>query len=274
MKIKPGTFIKSLFLIVVCFVLFCPIFLVIINSFKTNPEIFSNTFGLPENFVFDNYRKALTEGGLGKAFVNSTIITVISVALIVVLSTFAAYTFSRSNMKGKVFFYTLFILGMSIPTHVGLLQLYKTLDMYHMTNTRVGLVAAYVAMGMPFSVFVMTRFFSGIPKEIQESAIMDGCNNYRLYANIIIPLSPTIIVTVIIVNAVMVWNDMLYPMIFISSRDLKPLPTALMAFQGEFLSQYNMMFAGAVLASLPLVIIFLLLQKQFIQGMTEGAVKG
>lgn len=274
MKFKFSSIVKGLFLAFVCVVLFCPIFLVIINSFKSNAEIFSNTFGLPRDFIIENYVQALNEGGIGTGFLNSTIITVVSVLLIVILSTFAAFVFSRSNMKGRAFFYTLFILGMSIPTHVGLLQLYKTLDVYHLTNTRTGLIAAYIAMGMPFSVFVMTRFFGGIPKEIQESAVMDGCNNYRMYFNIIIPLSPTIIVTVVIVNAVLIWNDMLYPMIFVSSKALKPLPTVLMAFQGEFLSQYNMMFAGAVLASIPLILVFLLLQKQFIQGMTEGAVKG
>jgi len=274
MKSKKVNIVKNLFLIIISFILSYPIFIVIINSLKSNNEIFSNTFGFPENVLLENYAKAITDGGLGIAFLNSTIVTGISVILIVILSTFVAYALSRPNMKGRNFFYILFIMGMSIPTHVGLLQLYKTLSNYNLTNSRLGLIVAYIGMGLPFSVFVMTRFFLAIPKEIQESARVDGCNNFRMYFNIILPLSPTIIVTVMIVNTVLIWNDMLYPMIFISSKNLKPLPTALLAFQGEFLSQYNMMFAGAILASLPLVIIFLTLQKQFIQGMTDGAVKG
>ena len=120
----------------------------------------------------------------------------------------------------------------------------------------------------------MYGFFSTIPREVEEAAVIDGCSTWKLYAKIVMPLSSTVIAATVIFNLVWIWNDMLYPMIFIDSQNLKPLSTALLAFKGQFLSQYTVMFAGVVLASIPLIIVYLVLQKKFIAGMMAGSIKG
>ena len=205
-----------------------------------------------------------------QAFVSHSV----SVLLITLLGSFVAFAISRNNMIGRRKWYWLFIIGIMIPYHVGLLHLYRLMDSLLLVDTFIGVVFIYVSYGLPFTVFVMYGFFRSIPNEINEAAIIDGCNVFQNYSRIIMPLSPTVIATVVIFNLVWIWNDMLYPLIFISSQELKTLARALLSFKGQFLSRYTVMFAGVVMASIPLAIVYLLLQKKFISGMTAGSVKG
>ncbi len=251
-----------------------PIFMVITNAFKSESELYSNSLGLPSDWGLSNFVAAFRDGHLAQAFLSSIAITVVSVTLITLLGSFAAFAISRSNMIGRRKWYWLFIVGIMIPYQVGLLHLYRLMDGLKLVDTFPGIVLIYVAYGLPFTVFVMYGFFRSIPNEINEAATVDGCNVFQNYAKIIMPLSPTVIAAVVIFNLVWIWNDMLFPLIFISSPELKTLARALLGFKGQFLSRYTVMFAGVVMASIPLTIVYLLLQKRFISGMTAGSVKG
>lgn len=251
-----------------------PIFMVITNAFKSESELYSNSLGLPSDWGLSNFVTAFRDGHLAQAFLSSIAITVVSVTLITLLGSFAAFAISRSNMIGRRKWYWLFIVGIMIPYQVGLLHLYRLMDGLKLVDTFPGIVLIYVAYGLPFTVFVMYGFFRSIPNEINEAATVDGCNVFQNYAKIIMPLSPTVIAAVVIFNLVWIWNDMLFPLIFISSPELKTLARALLGFKGQFLSRYTVMFAGVVMASIPLTIVYLLLQKRFISGMTAGSVKG
>ena len=251
-----------------------PIFMVVTNAFKMENELYSNSLGLPADWDLSNFVTAFRDGDLAQAFVSSIAITVVSVALITLLGSFVAFAISRNNMIGRRKWYWLFIIGIMIPYQVGLLHLYRLMDGLRLVDTFPGIVLIYVAYGLPFTVFVMYGFFRSIPNEINEAATVDGCNVFQNYAKIIMPLSPTVIAAVVIFNVVWIWNDMLFPLIFISSPELKTLARALLSFKGQFLSRYTIMFAGVVMASIPLTIVYLLLQKRFISGMTAGSVKG
>ena len=157
---------------------------------------------------------------------------------------------------------------------VSIFQLYRLMDSLRLINNLFGLILVYTAWGLPFTVYVMYGFMSSIPVEIQEAAQMDGCSMWGMYSRIIMPLSATVVASSIIFNMVFVWNDLNFPMILVDDPNLKSLSNALLSFRGQYSSQYTLLFAGVVLASIPLVVVFLLLQKKFTAGMMAGSIKG
>lgn len=274
LKRKLSKIPRHIILIVMLLFMLYPVFMVVINSLKTEAELYSNPMGLPAVANCENYQQAVVDGNLGQAFLNSLLVTGVSVVLIVLFSSMVAFALTRPRMALRKQFYTLFIVGIMIPYQVGLYHLYRVVDSMGLVDTYPGLILIYVAIGMPFGVFVMYGFFSSIPKEINEAAVIDGCNPWQVYMKIVMPLSATVIATVVIFNLVLVWNDMMYPLIFINSPEHQTLAKALLAFKGQFLSRYTVMFGGVVLASLPLIVAYLVLQKRFIAGMMAGSVKG
>jgi raffinose/stachyose/melibiose transport system permease protein len=271
---KPSKIFKHVILIFLLVVMLYPIFMVISNSFKTDAELYNNILGFPSDPTMQNYSIAITDGNMLSAFVNSLMITFAAVALVTVLGTFAAFALTRSKFRLRKPFYSMFIVGITVPYQVCLFQLYRVVDTMDLTNNLFGLILVYAAWGLPLTVFIMYGFFSTIPREIEEAAIIDGCSVFKLYSKIVIPLSVTVISATVILNLVNIWNDMLFPLIFIHSQGLKPVSLALLSFQGQFISRYTVMFAGAVLASAPLMAVYLILQKNFIAGMMMGSVKG
>lgn len=273
-KLRLSSVAKYVFLVITMAAMMYPVIMVILNSVKSESELYANVLGLPQNPLFKNYVTAIKDGKLIRALVNSIIISFGSVALTTVLGSFAAYALTRFRGPVQSSLYWLFAAGIMIPYQVGLSQLYNITLKLGLMDSYIGLILIFTAWSLPFTVFVMYGSFSTIPNEIFEAAILDGCSPYKLYGRVVLPLSSSVLSATIIYNLVFVWNDMMYPMIFIDSKTLKPLSTALLAFQGQFMSRYTIMFAGVVLSSLPLVIVYLSMQKRFVEGMTIGAVKG
>lgn len=273
-KRKIPTVFKHLFLIVLLAVTLYPVFMVVSNSLKTQRELYKNTLGLPAVAQFANYSSAIESGNLGQAFLVTFVLTFFSVILISILGSFASFALSRKNSRTHKIIYQIVITGMMIPYQVSMFQLYRLMDGLRLINSIPGLILVYTAWGLPFTVYVMYGFMCGIPVEIQEAAHMDGCNMWDLYARIVMPLSATVVASSVIFNMVFVWNDLNFPMILVDDPNLKSLSNALLSFRGQYSSQYTLLFAGVVLASIPLVVVFLLLQKKFTQGMMAGSVKG
>jgi raffinose/stachyose/melibiose transport system permease protein len=207
-------------------------------------------------------------------FKNSLINTSLSMVLIVFFSSLVSFVFCRKNCIVSKPLYIIFILGISVPMQVGILSEYLLLSRLRLLNTNIGMVLVYIAYYLPFAVFIFYNFFKTIPAEIQEAAIVDGCSHLRMYGNIIMPLSTAVLTSVAIFSLVWVWNDMFFPLIFISKVSVKTLPLGLITFKGEFRTDYGVLFAGVVLISIPLTTVYLVLQRQFIEGMTLGAIKG
>ncbi len=266
--------LKQCFLIVMLGFTLYPVFMVVSNSLKTQAELYKNTLGLPTNAQFQNYVQAVKSGNLANAFLITLILTVASVILITVLGSFAAFALSRTRTKAGKTLYQIMIIGMMIPYQVSMFQLYRLMDSLHLINQLHGLILVYTAWGLPFTVYVMYGFMCNIPEEIIEASKIDGCSLWHLYAKVIMPLSSTVVASSIIFNLVFVWNDLNFPLILIDNPNLKTLSNALLAFRGQYSSQYTLLFAGVVLSSIPLVVVFLLLQKKFTAGMMAGSVKG
>ncbi|MDL2237311.1 carbohydrate ABC transporter permease [Christensenellaceae bacterium OttesenSCG-928-K19] len=266
----PKYAVLTIFAIIIMF----PVYMVLTGSLKTERELYDNVFGLPADPQWGNYEEAFVGGGLGKYYINSIIVTGVSIVLILVLSSMAAFALTRKFTKGSKLVYLLFVIGIAIPPQVAIIQLSLQMSMMHLSNTLWALIFSHVAYELPFSVFIFYGFMQDIPYEIQEAAIVDGCNNFQLYRKVIMPLSKGPIATVIIFNLVAIWNDMIFPLVLISDNNLKTLPIGLLQFKGMYISQNTVMFAGVVLISIPLIVLYLCLQKQFIRGMSQGAVKG
>lgn len=255
-------------------VILYPILLVIVSSFRTNQEVMLDLFGLPKRLMLDNYLTVWSKSNIPVYLKNSVINTGFSVSAILLLASLVAYVATRSDCVFAKPLYLLFTLGIAIPMQVGIISEYLMMARLKLLNSNLGLILIHTAYGLPMAVFIMYNFFRVIPKEIQESATVDGCGNSQLYARIIMPLSTPVLTSVSIFSLVAVWNDLFFPLIMVSKQAVKTLPLGLIAFRGEFITDYGVLFAGVVVVSIPLATAYLLLQKKFISGMTAGALKG
>lgn len=267
---------KWIFVTVVTLTVFYPIFMVINTSFKPISELFASPFSLVKDIQFENYINAWSKGNIGIYLRNSFIVTTTSVFFIVLFSSMAAFAISRRETFKKFdkFIYIFFLLGNIIPPQVAIIPIYIQLMKLNILDSFLGLCIVFIAFGVPFGVFILYWSFSNVPLEIIDSAKIDGASNLDIYLKIIIPIARHSITTVIIFTGVWIWNYFLFPLVLLLSTSKKTLPIGLFAFKGRFSADYPSMFAGVVMISLPMIIIFLILQKQFMEGITTGAVKG
>ncbi len=261
-------------ILVICTVMFLyPIVWLVINSFKTNEELFLSPWTLPESLSPENYIRALTEANLLRNFVNSTIISVSVVILSVLLSAMAAYGLTRLQWKGSKLTLGIFLLGMMIPTYSTIIPLFAMFNKLGITNTYSAVIIPQLVFAFPISILILTGFFRGIPKELEEAAIIDGCSVPNIFFKIIWPISTPSLVTVAVINFITAWNDLLFPTIFLSDKDMMTLPVGLTAFQGRYSTDYVGMIAAVVITIIPSIIVYTILHDKIIDGMVAGAVK-
>lgn len=250
-----------------------PLFVMVISSFKTNAEIFSSPFALPASFSLTNAERVWNETNFVRYLANSVGITTAAVALILLFSTMAAYALARYRFKLSALVLMFFLSGMTVPLKLAIIPLFIQLDSLGLVDSYLGLVLVYVAMGIPSAVFIMTGFLRTLPRELEESARMDGASELRIMRSIMLPLARPALVIVAIQNAVPIWNDFFFPLVLITSDNLKTLPQGLTVFVGEFTTDWGVLFTGLTLAALPITLLYVVLSKQFISGITQGAVK-
>ncbi|KAA0697839.1 carbohydrate ABC transporter permease [Neorhizobium sp. P12A] len=269
--VKNG-FIQALLALNALIMLY-PLFVMVLSAFKTNAEIFSSPFALPNSLSFANLQKVWDQTNFLRYMLNSFGVTFASIALILIFGTMAAYAIARYEFRlgGAVLMF--FISGMTVPLKLAIIPLFIQLNALHLIDTYAGLVLVYVAMGLPSAVFILTGFLRTLPRELEESARMDGASELLIMLRIMLPLAKPAMVIVMIQNAVPIWNDFFFPLILITSDDLKTLPQGLTVFIGEFTTDWGVMFTGLTLAALPITLLYIVLSKQFIAGITQGAVK-
>ena len=252
-----------------------PLYITLITPFKSTRELFTQALALPTSYSIQNYVRVFQEVNFFRYLKNSLIVTAGALAVLSMLASLAAYALfrTRSRLTSKVYF--LFSMGMMIPTQAAMIALFNVIKGLGLYNTYIGLMLAYGGCYMPVSVFLFTGFFkSGIPHEIIESAYIDCGNEFVIYSRIVLPLSASAFGTVLIYNSIQVWKDFTYPLIFTQGESVTTLPMAIYSLKGEYMSDYPMIFAGVIASSIPLLVVYLLLQKQFVAGITAGAVKG
>lgn len=244
-------------------------------SFRFTNEILASPYSLPIPFHLDNYIRAFTEYGFLKYIVNSFIVVALSLLIITVASTLAAYGFARKRFSFRlreVIFYFLF-LSIMFPPQIYLLSLFQLLVQYKLYNTLSGLGLVYSALGLPLSIFILRSFFSQIPASLEDSAYIDGCNSRQVFWKIMFPIAMPAISTVIILNLITFWNEFLFAVTFITKQALRTLPLAVMFFLGESHIDLGLLAAGVIVSSLPIILLYIAMSDRFIRGMTAGAVK-
>lgn len=266
------TFILILLLIGVTLITY-PLFWMVMSSLKNYKEIYNNVWGLPSVWKFSNYAIAW-EKGISKYFLNSLIVTVSTVIGVVIIASLCAYGLSRYRFKGMNIALIICMGGMMLNPQVCVIPLYVLLQKLGIHNTRFAMILPYVAFRLPLTVLLIRSFFLAIPKELEESARIDGCSAFGIYWRIFMPISKPILLTSVILTAYYSWNEFLFSIIFIDSDNLKTIPSGLMNFRDALQTDWGVLLAGMVISALPIIILFICMQKYFIRGMAAGSVKG
>ncbi len=251
-----------------------PVWILIINTFKTKREIYGNPFGLPAQWTTENYRYILGNSDFLNYFKNSLIVVVGSLAMILFLGSLAAYALAHWRTRTSKGIHFFFIIGMMLPIKIAtirLLQLMKTLGLL---NTIWSLFPVYIAMGIPTAVFILTQFIRQLPGELYEAGFMDGAGRFMIYYRIVLPLIRPALATVAIYNLVPIWNDLWFPLIFITDESQKTVLLAVTRLQGQYTTDWPKLLTVLTLSALPVIALYLAMSKQFIRGLTAGAVKG
>jgi raffinose/stachyose/melibiose transport system permease protein len=251
-----------------------PFFFMIMNSFRKQFDMLQQgVFHLPDPWYFQNYIEVVTRGFFGY-FLRSVIVVAISLVLMLVISAFAAYPLARMKFKLNVFIYATIVAMMSVPMHVTLIPIFKLTTAVGLYDKLWSLIGPYVAFALPMSVFILTAFMKTIPKEIEESAEIDGCNRFQNFFKMILPLSKSGLSTLAIYNGVSMWNEFAFANTFLLSPENKTLPLALGQFKGEHSLNIPINMAVLTLSVLPMIILFIVFQDKLVKGMMAGAVKG
>ncbi|MBS5316493.1 MAG: carbohydrate ABC transporter permease [Zhenhengia sp.] len=268
-----GTVIQYIFLIAMAAMFVTPLLFTLISSLKDNREIFASPFALPETYRFENYIIAWKEANMSQYFLNSVFISVATVVILGIVASMAAFIIARFNFKMNKFIMIFFMIGMMIPMHTILVPITYMIGTFNLKNNLFVLVLLYVGFSIPFSVMVLTNFMRGINQSLEEAAIIDGANYFQIYRHVALPLTIPAISTISIFNFLSAWNNVLFPLLFINDKKLKPISLGLLNFNGERGSQYGpLMAAIAITVFIPLVI-YLLFQEKVESGLAAGAVK-
>lgn len=250
-----------------------PLLYMVMVTFMSKEQYSMNMFSFPETFNFDNYKVVLQNFDFIKMTINSFIISICSVALSLLVTTMAGYSLSKLNWRGKRFIYVMIATGMFMPGQVLLLPVYNLLIQMNLINSYLGLIVFNVAISVPFTIFMIIANLSGIQNEIIESAKIDGAGTFTVYWRIVIPLLKPTLATVAILNFINYWNELLYSMIILQNEELRTVTVSIVSLTTKFGSNPPVLYAGLLLSALPVVIVFFVLQKYIIKGVSAGAVK-
>lgn len=273
-KFKVSKLILYIILIVMAVIYLYPLFWLVIASFKNNSEIFLSAFGFPETPQWVNFEKAWNAGHIGQYFMNSVIVVGSTLVISITINCMAAYALARMKWKLSSFVQGVFLIGMMVPVHVILIPLYVWFAALGLLDNYLSLIIPYVVFTFGQSIYIMRGFFSSLPREMEEAAVIDGCSIWGAFWRIIIPISTGGIFTIGLFTFNGTWNELLLAKIFTNSHTARTLPVGLTTFVGPQMTNYGPMFAAIVIAVLPTIIVYCLLSNKIVGGLTAGAVKG
>lgn len=269
-KAGYGVFLTAVFLIMII-----PIYYLLVTTFKTPAEAAESPLGLPRHFTFENYSRAIEAMGYGQALKNNLIIAVVSVVLLIVFASMSAYVIARSRKKLFQIMNSIFMVGLIIPFQISIIPLYRMLAAADLMNTHTAVILVDVfCINLPLSVFLMRGFIHTVPEELEDAALIDGCGIFQCFWKIIFPLLKPIISTVAILDTLAIWNDFMTPLLMLQSSEKQVLLQQVYKNVGPFSTNWTSFFPMLVMATLPLVLFYLIMQKQIIEGVVAGAVKG
>ena len=266
--------LTQILLVVVTIAYALPLYIAVVNAFKSYNEIVSQPLALPIHFTFENIINTWIKIDAPQLYFNSFMITGLSLLLLVLTSSMAAYVVARSGKKWAIFMQLFFMLGLMVPVQMILIPSIKTMQFFKLFHTMAGMILFNTAVYFSTSFFLYSEFFKTLPKELEESARIDGASQFTIYRKILFPLLKPCTSTVLIFSGMWIWNDFLPPLYLLDAKKGNTITTGIYRAVGQYATDWNTVFAAVLLASLPIVILYLCLRKEFQSGLAAGAVKG
>ena len=251
-----------------------PVLWMLLQSFKSKFELYSNVWGLPRQLFVENYVQAWRIARMGTYILNSLIVSIGTVAVVLILASLAGYAFARLRFRGREPLFYMFVFTLIVPVQVTIIPLYAVVSGLGLSNTYFALILPYAAAGLPLSIFLLRAFFRSVPREIEEAARIDGCTEFAAFTRVVLPISGPGLATVTILQFLGAWNEFVLALIFIRNPALRTIPLGLQAFFYEYSVEWGYLFAALAMATIPVIVVYVLMQRQFIKGLTAGAVTG
>jgi len=261
------------FMVIYCIIIFYPLFNMVTSSLKTTREIFQNPFGLPKDLQLNNYKVVWIDRGFARYFLNSIIVTGVAMICVIIIGSMASFGVSRYKYKLRTWIYMLFLSGIMLPLKAAIIPLFILIKRLNLMDSHLSIILIFIAMGLPSTVFILSGFMKTVPMELEYAAKIDGCNDWMIYRRIVMPITKSAIALVTIYNAVPIWNDFFFPLVFIQTNKLKTVPLGLTGFFSQYSTNWSLLFTGLSIAILPMLFLYISMSKYFIRGMTAGAIK-
>lgn len=250
-----------------------PVIVTMITALRSAREVTRSPFSLPSEIYWQNLSTAWVKGRFGEYFMNSIIIVVPTVLGVVVLSCLAGYGIARFRFAGRAPIFYLILLGLTVPFQSVMIPLYYQLLGAGLLGTYWAVILPGIAFGLPFGIFLMQAFFEDLPSELADAARVDGCSEWRIFLSVMLPLAWPAVSTLLVFQFMRTWNEFLMPLLYLQTESLRPIPLGLMFFQGTYTRDIGLIAAGVSIAAIPVIIVYLLFQRQFVSGLTAGALK-
>ena len=265
----------TIILVVVAILWAFPLLALVLTAIKTPADFGAHgALSMPHSFTWSNFVQGWQVGQFGTAFMNSGLITLVKVPIGVVLASLLSYALAKLKLPLRRTITFTMLMGLTIPIFIAIVPIFTMLRSVGLTDSLWGLLPPYLAFGLPFETLVLTSFFTGVPDEVMEAARIDGAGEFTVFFRILLPLSLPALTTVAILDAVATWNELVMALIILSSPEHRTVPLALLNFQGQFTTNFSGLSAGILIALVPILIVYALLQKWIVSGLTAGAVKG
>lgn len=250
-----------------------PLFWMIYSSLKSDTDIFANVFALPTTIYLENYKTVFTTGGMDIYFKNSLIVSVVSVAGILVFASMAAYALAMFRLRGGTLVFIFLLIGLMIPPQALIISGFKWMATLRLLSTYWALLFTYFGW-TSFGILVLRNFFMSVPQELKDAARIDGASHWQMFTRIMLPLARPSIATIAIFNFMWIWNDFIYPLVYMQTQDMYTVPLGILFLNGRYIIQWGLQMAGLAVATIPPMIVYYVFQKQFVRGIMAGALKG
>jgi raffinose/stachyose/melibiose transport system permease protein len=273
-KNKKSDLITEIVMIVLALIFLAPFYFLAVNSVKSFGEILSDAASWPEKFMWSNFSRTWELARFSEAFVNSLIITISSVLLIALFSAMAAYRMVRSDTKFNRWLFLAFVAAMVVPFQTIMIPVLRVVNTLGVNNSMVGLLMTNLGLSLPMAIFLFHGFIKSVPLEIEEAATVDGCNPFSVFFKIVLPLLKPMLMTIIVLNALGIWNDYLLPSLILQKPELRTIPLATFSFFGQYTKQWDLALPALVFGIAPIIVFYLLMQRYIVEGIAAGSVKG
>lgn len=260
-------------LIILSIISIFPFYYTVITTFKSRDEFYTNAYAPPQNWTLEGVITLFRDYNLGRAALNSIIVTFLSILITLIIATLASYAYSRMKFKARSFLLSLTVALLGVPVMVVIIPVYVIMSKVNMLDSYIGVSFVYTAFNLPFFIFLLTGFFLAIPQELLNAASIDGCNRFQILTKILIPLSRPVYATLIVISTIWVWNELLIAMMFLRKDNMQTITVALNTIVGRYSMRPELIQAGALFIAIPMIILFLIGQKFLVKGLMAGAIK-